>query len=77
MTCDVKARRGRLQLALVRKIVSQREADRTVKGGDFACVFILEQRDTSCSVQGSYWFLYTLLSSFLMLILYKGPLTAA
>ena len=64
MTCNVKARRACLQLALVMKTVLQREADCTVKGDDLMCMFILEQRDTSCSVQGSYWFLYTLFSSF-------------
>lgn len=64
MTCNVKARRACLQLALVMKIVLQREADCTVKGDHLMCMFILEQQDTSCSVQGSYCFLYSLFSSF-------------
>lgn len=40
-------------------IVLQCEADYTVKG-DHCVVSVLEQWDTSCSVQGSYWVLYTL-----------------
>lgn len=77
MTCNVKARRACLHLALVMKIVLQCEADHTVKGDHLMCVFILEQQDTSCSVQGSYWvFFIHPLFFFLMLILYKGPVTA-
>lgn len=69
MTCNVKARLACLQLTLVMKIVLQCEADHTVKGDHLMCMFILEQRDTSCSVQGSYWFFICPFFFFLMLIL--------